>query len=72
MKAKEYLSQALWLNQRIDNKLEQLERLKAMAMRVTANLTQEKVSSGYNKRNPRNYWFSRCPYGPASFRNAIY
>ena len=52
MKAKEYLSQALWLNQRIDNKLEQLERLKAMAMRVTANLTQEKVSGGYNKRSP--------------------
>jgi DNA-directed RNA polymerase specialized sigma subunit len=52
MKAKEYLSQALWLNQRIDNKLEQLERLKAMAMRVTANLTQEKVSGGYNERSP--------------------
>jgi DNA-directed RNA polymerase specialized sigma subunit len=52
MKAKEYLSQALWLNQRIDNKLEQLERLKAMAMRVTTNLTQEKVSGGYNERNP--------------------
>ena len=52
MKAKEYLSQALWLNQRIDNKLEQLERLKAMAMRVTANLTHEKVSGVYNERSP--------------------
>lgn len=52
MKAKEYLSQALWLNQRIDNKLEQLERLKAMAMRVSVNLTREKVSGGYNRKNP--------------------
>jgi hypothetical protein len=60
MKAKEYLSQALWLNQRIDNKLEQLERLKAMAMRVTANLTQEKVSGGYNsdgKHHCQDYGF---------------
>nr|DAL96949.1 MAG TPA: Protein of unknown function (DUF1492) [Caudoviricetes sp.] len=51
MSAKEYLSQALWLDQRINNKLEQLEMLRALAMKVTANLTEEKVSGGNNIKN---------------------
>ncbi|CDX03449.1 RNA polymerase sigma factor, region 3/4 [Desulfitobacterium hafniense] len=52
MKAKEYLSQAIRLDHRISSRLEQLENLKALAMRVTTNLTQEKVSGGRNIRGP--------------------
>jgi HPt (histidine-containing phosphotransfer) domain-containing protein len=52
MKAKEYLSQAIRLDHRISSRLEQLENLKALAMRVTSNLTQEKVSGGRNIRGP--------------------
>jgi DNA-directed RNA polymerase specialized sigma subunit len=48
MNAKEYLSQALWLDQRINSKLEQLETLRALAMKVSANLTEEKVSGSNN------------------------
>jgi hypothetical protein len=44
MGAKEYLSQALWLDQRINSKLELLETLRALAMKVSGNLTEEKVS----------------------------
>lgn len=51
MIAKEYLSQALWLDQRINSKLEQLETLRALAMKVTANLTEEKVSGGNNTKS---------------------
>jgi uncharacterized protein YueI len=43
MNAKEYLSQAIWLDQRINSKLEQKEQLEALATRVTVNFTQEKV-----------------------------
>ncbi len=50
MSAKEYLSQALWLDQRINNKLEQLETLRALAMKVSANLTEEKVVGGNSKK----------------------
>ena len=50
MKAKEYLSQALWLDQRINNKLEQLETLRALATKVTAKLAEEKVSGGNNTK----------------------
>ncbi|MCM3761050.1 DUF1492 domain-containing protein [Alkalihalobacillus oceani] len=46
MNAKEYLSQALWLDQRINSKMEQLETLRTLAMKVNANLTEEKVSGG--------------------------
>ena len=46
MRAKEYLSQALWLDQRINTKLEQLATLRSLAMKVTANQTAEKVSGG--------------------------
>ncbi len=52
MKAKEYLSQALRLDHRINSKLEQLENLKALAMRVTTNFAQEKVSGGRELRGP--------------------
>jgi hypothetical protein len=46
MNAKEYLSQALWIDQRIDSKIEQLEILRSLATKVTANLKEEKVSGG--------------------------
>ncbi|MGI6449022.1 MAG: DUF1492 domain-containing protein [Desulfitobacteriia bacterium] len=46
MNAKEYLSQAFWLDQRINSKLEQLESLRSLATKVTTNLSQEKVSCG--------------------------
>lgn len=52
MNAKEYLSQAIWLNQRINSKLEQKEQLEALAKRVTVNFTQEKVSGGRNTKSP--------------------
>lgn len=52
MNAKEYLSQAIWLNQRINCKLEQKEQLEALAKRVTVNFTQEKVSGGRNTKSP--------------------
>jgi len=51
MKVKEYLSQAIWLDQRINSKLEQLEILRALAMRVTTNLTEQKVSGGNNVKS---------------------
>ncbi|AEE92536.1 conserved protein of unknown function [Tepidanaerobacter acetatoxydans Re1] len=51
MNAKEYLSRALWLDQRINNKLEQLETLRTLAMKVGANLTEEKVSGGNNTKS---------------------
>lgn len=44
--AKEYLSQALWLDQRIDSKLQQLDSLRSLAIKVTTNFTQERVSGG--------------------------
>ena len=52
MNAKEYLSQAIWLDQRINNKLEQKEQLEALAKRVTVNFTQEKVSGGRATKSP--------------------
>ena len=52
MRAKEYLSQALNLDHRINSKLEQLENLKTLAMRVTTNFAQEKVSGGKSLRGP--------------------
>ena len=51
MNAKEYLSQALWLDQRINSKLEHLETLRTLALRVSANLSEEKVSGGNNTRS---------------------
>ena len=52
MNAKEYLSQAMWLDKSINNKLEQMERLKAIAEKVTADFTQEKVSGGKATTSP--------------------
>lgn len=45
MKAKAYLSQAIWLDQLIDNKIEQQERLRAIAEKATTNISAERVSS---------------------------
>ena len=50
MNAKEYLSQSLWLDQRVNTKLEQLQILRDLSMRVSANLTVEKVAGGNNKK----------------------
>ncbi|QGT99521.1 hypothetical protein SYNTR_0928 [Candidatus Syntrophocurvum alkaliphilum] len=52
MKAKEYLSQGIWLDQIIDSKLEQLESLKSLATKVTATFTHTKVSGGNDVRSP--------------------
>ncbi len=52
MNAKEYLSQAMWLDKSINNKLEQMERLKAIAEKVTVDFTQEKVSGGKATTSP--------------------
>ncbi|MGF7184733.1 DNA-directed RNA polymerase specialized sigma subunit [Desulfitispora alkaliphila] len=46
MGAKEYLSQAIWLDQMIDSKLEQLTTLKSLAMKVTSSFTKEKICGG--------------------------
>ncbi|KAB2953734.1 DUF1492 domain-containing protein [Heliorestis acidaminivorans] len=46
MNAKEYLSQALWLDQMINSKLEQLEYLKSLTTKVSRSIGQEKVSGG--------------------------
>lgn len=46
MNAKEYLSQAMSLDKMIDNKLEQLESLKRLSMKVTSTIQQDKVSGG--------------------------
>ena len=46
MNEKEYLSQAVWLDRMIDSKLEQLEMLKSLAMKVTSSFTKEKISGG--------------------------
>ena len=46
MNAKEYLSQAVWLDRMIDSKLEQLEMLKSLAMKVTSSFTKEKICGG--------------------------
>lgn len=44
MKAKAYLSQLIWLDQLIDNKIEQQERLRAIAEKVTTNISIESVT----------------------------
>ncbi|MBZ4669577.1 MAG: hypothetical protein JG775_2732 [Defluviitaleaceae bacterium] len=52
MKAKEYLSQAIWLDKSIKNKLEEKERLESLAQKVTVDITQEKVSGGKSSTSP--------------------
>lgn len=49
MKVKEYLSQALWLDQKINSKLEQLETLRALATKVTAKLAEENLFLRHRK-----------------------
>lgn len=51
MNVKEYLSQALWLDQSIRSKIEQLEVLRSLAMKVNVAFTQEKVSGGDNVKS---------------------
>ncbi len=46
MNTKTYLSRAIWLEQSINSKLEQLEVLRSLATRVSAALTGDKVSGG--------------------------
>ena len=52
MNAKEYLSQALWLDRIINNKLEQQEEVRAKAERTTVDISQEKVSGGNITKSP--------------------
>ena len=52
MNAKEYLSQAIWLDRLIQNKLEQKELLETMAQKVTVDFTKEKVSGGNSVASP--------------------
>ena len=49
MSAKEYLSQAFWLDRNITSKLEQIESLNALATRATSILSQSPVQK---TRNP--------------------
>ena len=46
MKAKEYLSQAKWLDKMIDSKIMRQERLRTMAEKTTISVGREKVSGG--------------------------
>ena len=48
MNAKEYLSQAFYLEQQVQSKLEQLDQLNALATRVTAHLSEAPVSHSRN------------------------
>ena len=52
MKAKEYLSQAIWLDRVINNKIEQQESIRALAEKVTVNFEQERVSGGSGTTSP--------------------
>ena len=51
MNAKEYLSQALWLDQMIESKLEQLETLRGLSMKVTSSFREDKVTGGNNEKS---------------------
>ncbi len=50
MNAKEYLSQAYKLNQRINSKLEQLEVLKSLSMKATSCYSDVKVMYSSTER----------------------
>lgn len=52
MGAKEYLSQAMWLDRIINNKLEQKEELESLAQRTTVDISREKVSGGRSTNSP--------------------
>lgn len=49
MNVKEYLSQAIWLNQRINRKLEQANSLRILASKVTTTFGEERVQSTKNQ-----------------------
>lgn len=49
MNAKEYLSQAIWLNQRINRKLEQANSLRTLASKVTTTFGEERVQGTKNQ-----------------------
>jgi len=51
MNAKEYLSQAFRLDQRIKYKLEQVDELRDLAKKITANFDSERVD-GAKQRSP--------------------
>ncbi|QSX09557.1 DUF1492 domain-containing protein [Alkalibacter rhizosphaerae] len=51
MTAKEYLSQAFWLNQLIDSKLEQLVVLRSLATKVTSSLSEVKVQNSNDEKS---------------------
>ena len=51
MNAKAFLSQAIWLDRVIQNKLEQKERLETMANKITTDVSQEKVSGGSSSQS---------------------
>lgn len=51
MTTKEYFSQALWLDKRINSKLEHLSVLKNLATKATASIHAERVS-GTRQRSP--------------------
>ena len=51
MNAKEYLSQAFKLDQKINSKLDQIASLRALAKKATASIHAERVS-GTGKRGP--------------------
>ena len=56
MNAKEYLSQAMWLDKSINNKLEQMERLKAIAEGYCRLYSGESIwRKGYYKSYGRCY-----------------
>lgn len=46
MTAKKYLSQALWLDQLIENKIRYQEKLRTMAEKTTVDVSRERVSGG--------------------------
>ncbi|MGF7185291.1 DNA-directed RNA polymerase specialized sigma subunit [Desulfitispora alkaliphila] len=54
MNAKEYLSQAIWLDQRINSKLEQLKSLRSLSMKVTTSYEHEQVSRTKEKNPMEN------------------
>ena len=54
MNAKEFLSQAFYLEQRIQSKMEQIESLRALATRVTQVFGGEPVSRGQNATGARD------------------
>lgn len=52
MNAKEYLSQAMWLDKMIDTKIRHKESLEALAERVSVDFSREKVSGGTGSISP--------------------